>query len=657
MLYFDILNQISENYPIIIKPNIGQPLIINLGEYFDRNIEIIKDITIEIILLGNSKLLIRNIIEILSKNIFLQPILRDSGPFEQRRGKKYQLELINISKINFIDIKKLDHNNEELVELADIYNNLQNYKKILKNRNMLFKCLLKLKNVSEINNILKEINRTFLLFDIIQEFPKENKARIVFHSLALYNKSWDDFKFIHATDSHIARRNDLIFQFLKEKTLKNLKEKEINNINKNLLKRVFEFNRGFQDDTFQQPRHGMYNFNNNLRNFISFANEKVKKNELDFIFITGDLIDYVNLANYDKIYKNNFQVFLDILLGIDRDSDIKQEDISNEKEILAPIFTILGNHDYRLGHYSIFTSNMFKIFGLEKNDIKGYKDKKIFYGIKALYSAVKYLYDYFLFINPNRNFKVNIGSKYTFIFLDSGIDSIANLIGLIREAPSTRGLKKMQIKILRNYINQSNDKHIVLLMHAPPLSPKLSKRKKKKLAKKFKLERDIEWRDFYEENLEKYIGSSRLESLLNLKDQTLMYRWGTLMKILSGSDKKINKKIDLVLCGHSHTLKEFRLQEAKKSEKKRVNMGFYFVPIYIHIPCRVFTNRYRDIIKYITKESDLNNWFNANKPFILHTQGLGPLSYKMKVKAPGFRYITVKNNQIIDFSVYSLHLK
>ncbi|MBY9006810.1 MAG: metallophosphoesterase [Candidatus Lokiarchaeota archaeon] len=659
MLNFNFINEISEDYPIIIKPNLGNPSIFNLRNYENKDENAIEDIVLDTIFLGKLNLSIEKARKIISKNIYIQPILKEFGPFEERRGERFQLELISLSKI-IINPKKFDYNDKELVEIRDIYNTLKKNRKALKKRKRLFKITFRFKNISSIRILLEKTNTTFILFDIIQNFPIENKNRIAFHSLALYNKNWKDFNFIHATDPHVARRNDHIFQFLKQKSQGNkIKKKRKKTIiyDPRFLQREFEFREGFQNNKFQEPRHGMYNFNNNLRNFISFVNDKVKKKELDFVLLTGDLIDYVNLANIDSIYKNNYQVFLDIILGIDRESKEKQDQILNKKEILAPIFTILGNHDFRLGHYSIRTGNMFRIFGLIKKDIRGYKDDKLFYGIKALYSKVKFIHNYFLFINPNRNFRINIGSKYSFIFLDSGSDSIANLFGLIRGAPSTRGLNKRQIKLLKHNINQSSDKHIVLLMHAPPVSPKFTKKKKKKLKKKFGLVRNIEWHDFYEENLEKHTGSNRLESHLNLKDQTLMYRWSKLMRILSGSDKDVDRKIDLVLCGHSHTLKEFRLKEAKKSEMIRVNMGFYFIPIYIQIPCRIYTNCYRNIIKHFCNELDIKGWFDANKPFVLHTQGLGPLSYKMKAKAPGFRYIIVKNNQITDFSVFSLYLK
>jgi len=54
---------------------------------------------------------------------------------------------------------------------------------------------------------------------------------------------------------------------------------------------------------------------------------------------------------------------------------------------------------------------------------------------------------------------------------------------------------------------------------------------------------------------------------------------------------------------------------------------------------------------------DLKAWFDVNKPFIFQTQANGPIAMNYKFKAPGFRYFTIKNNQITKANVFSLHLK
>lgn len=193
-------------------------------------------------------------------------------------------------------------------------------------------------------------------------------------------------------------------------------------------------------------------------------------------------------------------------------------------------------------------------------------------------------------------------------------------------------------------------------MHTPPLSPNLSPLQLRKFRKEFNLIRKIEWSDFYEHNLINHLGrDGQLDRLLNLKYQTIMYNWPTFLRICTGNDKIINRKVDLIFCGHTHTLKEFRLKEAR--EPSSISMGLYFTKIPIKVPCEVYSSRYRDVFKTFKDPIELKSWFDANKPFIFQTQAIGPLSFKDKFKPPGFRYITIKNDQITRIKVYSLYLK
>jgi 3',5'-cyclic AMP phosphodiesterase CpdA len=658
MINFTDLVRIDENYPIIIKPNLGQPSLINLREYVDENNSISREIRFNLILLAKSGISIDEIQKQIRNNIYLQPILKSSGNFDQRRGKKFPLEINKIIKKEYKDFRIEENPKEEVCELWDIYRAIKK-KGFGKTRDQLFKIELSIKDIRELSQILKEKNVNHLLCDLIHNYPELDAQRVNFHAIALFNKDWKNFQFIHASDSHIARRNDFIARFLKNKAINKAESKKDKKKRpfSFILDREYNFKEGFQEKKLERFRHGKFNFNTNLRLFISYVNNKVKENELDFVVFTGDLVDYVDPANYDDHYENNFQFLFDILLGINRDPELKDKDFENKMEIMAPIFTIVGNHDYRVGFYSIKTGRIYRKFGLRRRDIRDYKDGKLFHYLRALYSRTKFLNNYLLLINPNLNFKVNIGEKYSLIFLDTGMDSIANLFDLMESAPSTRGLKRFQIELLREFIKQSNTKRLIIFMHAPPLSPNFNRIKKWRLKRKFGLDRDIEWADLYEENITKYRDSKRLETILYFKYQTIMYRWARLIKILVGADKIIKKKTDLVLCGHTHTLKEFRIEEAEESEMKRVNYGFYFLPIYIKMPCKIYTSRYRDTIEQFKNESQLKTWFEANKPFIFHTQGLGPLSSKFKVKSPGFRIITVENNLISNVQVYSLQLK
>lgn len=644
----------------------GQPVLINLRDFKNEDGTFIKKVVFEALIITIPEHPIQEILQYFHLNIYIQPILKDEGKFSERRGEKYPLQMVEVDKVLKLDWEDESELDEDNCIIWDIFNTLLQIEDIFGDRKELYKIKFKIKSIKKIEKILKEKKSSFILFDIIHDVPNRTEDKINYHSVCIFDKDWTNFKFIHATDFHVARRNDFISKFLKDKAVdkfKRVKRKKKNPSKASafILSRDFEFREEFQEDRIEELRYAKYNFNYNLRMLIDFINKEVKANNLDFVLMTGDIIDYIDIARGNYQYENNFYVFFEILLGLNRGLDIPpcltDKDYINKKEILAPIFTIVGNHDYRKGHYSIRAGNLRKIFGMTKKDIKGYHDIKFFNYLKALRSRDKYLRDYFIYLNPNLNYKIKIGNQYNFIFIETGQDSIADMHDLLKGGPSTKGLKDYQIDLLRALINLSYNEKIVIVMHTPPVSPNLGPRKRRKFEKKFKLKRKLQWSDFYEQNLKKYLGESRIDKILNLKYQTIMYNWATFLKICTGSDKIINRKVDLILCGHTHTLKEFRLKESKKDESESISMGFYFTKIHIRVPCEVYTSRYRDKFKSFKDSLDLEAWFDAKKPFIFQTQAIGPLSLKYKFKPPGFRYITIENNQITKINVFSLYLR
>ncbi|TXT66674.1 MAG: hypothetical protein BAJALOKI1v1_270006 [Promethearchaeota archaeon] len=649
---------LDEDYPaIIIKPNLGYPQLVNIQEYTRKELDNPHLPSLHILLLANDNITKNDIKSLLENNVFIQPLLKSEGEFYERRGQIYPLKIQSVVEEG--DITQFESNNsppQKDCELFDIYKIIK--KKGFKKRKKIFQAKLSIDDLHQLSEILNQTNFSCLLCDLILHYPELNQKRVNFHAIALFKKQWKDFRFIHAADTHIARRNDFIGQFLKKKARKRreMGGDKWNKPDSYILDRKLKFKEEFQEQHLKRFRHGKFNFNANLRRFITFANDQIRTGELDFIVITGDLIDYVKPANYDDYYEDNFQFLFDIFLGINRDLELEDEDFKNQEELMCPLFTVVGNHDYRIDFYSLKTGTIYRKFGLKRRDIRKYKDEKPFLYLRALYSRTKFLHSYLLLFNPNLNYKVNVGDSYSLIMLDTGMDSIANLFDLMRSAPSTRGLKKFQIKILQQFIKQSDDRHIIMFMHAPPLSPNFSRLKKWQLRRKFGLKRPIEWADLYEQNITKYQDYKRLEPLLDFNYQTITYRWEKLLKILVGTDEEVSKKTDLVLCGHTHTLKEFRIKKAEKKEQKRFLLWLYFIPIHTKSPCKIYTSRYRDMIEHFANPNELKQWFEQNKPFIFHTQGLGPLSSKFKVKSPGFRLISVIDNQISNIDVYSLQI-
>ncbi len=653
-------------FPIIIKPNLGQPTLINLRDYRDKNGVFNTTITLNAIVITIPNYPTQKILEAFYSNIFIQPILKDDGAFSERRGEKIPLQPIQIEELEAFDFNDKNILEEENCIYWDIYNSLLEVEDVFGKRTELHKITFKIQNVNQIEQLIENSGREFILFDIVHDIPNMMKSKINYHSVAIYKKNWNDFNFIHATDFHIARRNDFIINFIKEKVKIKIKNrakhpKKVMKIDDFILHRDFEFKKGFQEGRLDEIQYAKLNFNYSLRKLIIFINEQVLQNNLDFVLMTGDLIDYLNIARGNFQYENNFHVFLDIILGINRNLDVppflgQDDEFVNKKEILAPIFTTVGNHDYRSDHYGMRFGQIHNIFGMTSSDIKGYYDSKFFNYFTALRSRLKYLKDYFRYLNPNLNFKVKIGDSYNFIFLDTGEDSIADLHDLLKGGPSTKGIKEYQVDLLRAYIQLSHDEKIIIVMHTPPIAPNLSYLKQRKFAKRFKIKKkDLKWSYFYEENLKIYYETGRLDKILNMKYQTIMYNWGTLLKIFTGSDDTIRRKVDMVICGHTHTLKEYRLKEAKETDI--INFGFWLFPIYIKIPCEMYTSNYSEKFDTFTDFEDLKIWFDVNKPFIFQTQATGPISAKSKFKPPGFRFFKVKKNQITNADIFSIFLK
>ena len=654
------------NYPIIISPNIGNPILLNIKDDRTKAQFPVKNLSFRALVIASKTHSAQKILENFHQNLFIQPILKDSGDFSKRRGDLIDLHLVEIEKIEELDFRDQPVLEEENCIVWDINNCVFQFNDVFGKREHLYRVKLEIRELLTIEKLLKDSNRDFLLFDIVHDIPNLSENKVNYHSIAIYDKDWNDFNFIHASDFHIARRNDFILHFLRENIRSKInridsKVKKLSKIDKFVLTRDFEFKEEFQEDRYEELRTAKYNFNYNLRKLIEFANNSASERNLDFMFMTGDLIDYLNIARGNFQYKNNFHVFLDILLGLNKGLEKppflgSDDEFVNKREILVPIFTTIGNHDYRKEHYGMRFGQIHKIFGMTHSDVKGYYDIKFFNYFTALRSDDKYLKDYFRYINPNLNFNLKIGDHYNFIFLDTGQDSIADMHDLLKGGPSTKGIKEYQVDLLRAYIKLARNEKVIVVMHTPPISPNLNANKRRKYKKKFNIKnRKLEWSDFYENNLRRYDGTGRLDKILNLKYQTIMYNWSTLLRIFTGSDKIIRRKVDIVMCGHTHTLKEYRLKEAKKTD--RINFGFWFFPIYIEVPCEVYASRYRDKFKEIKDPLDLQVWFDVNKPFIFQTQAVGPLSARFKFKPPGFRLYTIKDNQMISAKVFSLHLK
>lgn len=159
------------------------------------------------------------------------------------------------------------------------------------------------------------------LYNVCITRSDDDEVHVLSHHAVYHtNNEWEDFHLVHATDIHVARRVDRFAQQL-------------------------------ADDNQTEPETiaAYNNFNDNLRQFIRWANALHREGELDFILATGDLIDYIFEEDDNRDGGGNFAFLKDILLG----RTTSPAGVLAE-ELELPIFLTLGNHDYRLNPYPLF---------------------------------------------------------------------------------------------------------------------------------------------------------------------------------------------------------------------------------------------------------------------------------------------------------------
>lgn len=151
------------------------------------------------------------------------------------------------------------------------------------------------------------------LYNVVCHAP-QGRTAVLFPHAIYARRSWSNFGFIHATDLHVSRRLDTLRQQLA----------------------------GLEGE------NEYINFNDMFRDFIRYANHLYDVGLLDVVILSGDLVDYIFEDGENRNGGGNFKFFQDLVLGQD-----ESPDRAAAEEIRVPIFTILGNHDYRSNAYPI----------------------------------------------------------------------------------------------------------------------------------------------------------------------------------------------------------------------------------------------------------------------------------------------------------------
>lgn len=188
------------------------------------------------------------------------------------------------------------------------------------------------------------------LFNLVHDVPGVGWFNVNFHAVYLRDRPWDDFQAIHVTDSHVAWRNDTICDVL--------------------------------EPAFPAIRDHFVNFNQSLRDFITFANARHREGTLDAVVLTGDLVDFVHenyAARHGRTRKpalglrpephhprpiDNLELFRDLMVGWSSHPGVIVGD-----ELEVPLFTVLGNHDYRPNEYPLIHTLHLTVAGIDLSSL------------------------------------------------------------------------------------------------------------------------------------------------------------------------------------------------------------------------------------------------------------------------------------------------
>ncbi|MFW9882578.1 MAG: hypothetical protein ACFFG0_56675 [Candidatus Thorarchaeota archaeon] len=227
---------------ILISPNLGRPIILQIDhklkkKRFQLSLLFISDISdLEIF-----KKSLQNKISLIPlfdykwsyKLVFVKKTKGLFAKWREKRARKKRkkflrdkLEIITARDLDLEQLKKLKSQlhrgdpifpkvkNVEISSIIPIQNisdieDLSPQDFLIKNRvfgelNKFYKVLVEFSPNKEVLQFLKE--RNFVMFDI-----NCFNDRINYHSLVISKQKWKDFTFVHATDLHLAERNDRIY--------------------------------------------------------------------------------------------------------------------------------------------------------------------------------------------------------------------------------------------------------------------------------------------------------------------------------------------------------------------------------------------------------------------------------------------------------------
>ena len=678
------MNSITEEKEksVLISPNLGHPLILKIDHKLKK-----KDFQTNLIFISNisNPEIFENSIQ---NNLSIVPLFdhkwsyklifkrKEKGLFskwKERRLRKKRMKLLedkikpkvegDLSLEQLKELKSRLHRGEpifpkiinvepsSITSISDLkfLNETRPQEILIKNQvygvlDRFYKVNIEFDISKEVIRCLKE--RNFVMFDI--HGPNE---RTNFHSLVISKQKWKDFTFVHATDLHLAERNDKLYEIIKKWTESSIKENVedfFETVKKKLkLTKKKKSQEGVLSNIKIPLRKRLINSNNQFRMFIKLMNRKVHRNELDFVVLTGDLVDFTILGRLSKSLSklnefryqdSNWLIFKSIILNTPLRERYKG--VIRGEELNCPVFTTLGNHDYRPFPYDITWGEMYKKIGLNASEAIALNQLFSASPITAITKTSLALKGYLSEINSESDFSIKLGNNL-FIILNTGADSFKNLRDLITGHPSVTGVTYKQIKYLENLINNqiNEDTNTYLFLHGPPLNAegkKYSINIFEKKGSRFIKRKISEFKESLVKKSGKSLSNARIDGIFNVKYGCVSSNWEKLIEFCK------NYTV-LTLSGHTHSNREFRLDDPG-AQKSSVYDAPPFKLKKIENPAAIFYDNY----------SALNNdarSISENGPFVVQTPALGLGSYRNPETAGGYRELIVKDGKLVSFKV------
>jgi hypothetical protein len=359
--------------------------------------------------------------------------------------------------------------------------------------------------------------------------------------------------------------------------------------------------------------------------------------------MTGDLIDFCIRAEslltaYDYNYENtNWVRFLDILLNrpIKAPAGYPLLGIAPGEELLVPIFTLPGNHDYRVGHYGIQSLGIYKHLGMKWHEAVNYTERTPF---APLETSIKTMMSYFQYINPYLDSFLKLGNQL-FIFLDSGFDALLEFKSLLMAEPALTGFSEGQLDLIRQLISEiaykGKDGNTFVFAHAPFINPVVKKSFVNSLASLVGLNHKQELSEFKESKMIEQ-GKSITRS-----DIELEYRAGTISNFWSETIGFVQQAKGIALNGHTHKWREFRTERADFPTISHTGYGKKVLN-----PFAIYWDDYSDM--YGTSELA---YIQSHLPFHFQTPALGIADHDYGVDAGAFRVIEIKNHRLVKIQM------